>query len=97
MVFFLRCEFAEKTDVIVFNDIAFARSGEKAQIDHLVLHRFGFAIVESKSIAGTVEVNEHHEFVRTYDGKRSGMRSPIEQARLLSRPPTCFSFFLNHD
>ncbi|EKK01092.1 NERD domain-containing protein [Rhodopirellula baltica SH28] len=82
MAFFLRRAFAEAFDVFVFNDITFERNGERAQIDHLVMHRFGFAIVESKSITGTVEVNEHLEFVRNSRGRRAGMRSPIEQARL---------------
>src|SRR5690606_6523223 len=39
-------------------------------------------IIESKSITGTVEVNEHLEFVRKSGGRRLGMRSPIEQGRL---------------
>ncbi|MDA8744852.1 NERD domain-containing protein, partial [Rubripirellula amarantea] len=82
MAFFLRRAFGESSDVLVFNDITLERGGERAQIDHLVVHRFGFVIVESKSVTGTVEVNEHHEFIRRYRGKRSGMRSPIEQARL---------------
>lgn len=85
MAFFLRRAFAEASDVFVFNDITFERNDERAQIDHLVMHRFGFAIVESKSITGTVEVNEHLEFVRNSRGRRSGMRSPIEQARLQAR------------
>ncbi|EMI44545.1 nuclease-related domain-containing protein [Rhodopirellula sp. SWK7] len=82
MAFFLRRAFAESDDVLVFNDVTFERNGERAQIDHLVLHRFGFVIVESKSITGTVEVNQHQEFVRNSGGRRLGMRSPIEQARL---------------
>lgn len=82
MAFFLRRAFAETPDVLVFNDITFERNGERAQIDHLVVHRFGFVIVESKSVTGSVEVNEHLEFIRKFGGRRSGMRSPIEQGRL---------------
>ncbi|EMI22084.1 NERD domain-containing protein [Rhodopirellula maiorica SM1] len=82
MAFFLRRAFAESPDVMVFNDVMYQRNGERAQIDHLVIHRFGFVIVESKSVTGTVEVNEHLEFVRKSGGRRSGMRSPIEQGRL---------------
>ncbi|MFG0266097.1 MAG: nuclease-related domain-containing protein [Rhodopirellula sp. JB055] len=82
MAFFLRRAFADSPDVFVFNDVMFERNGERAQIDHLVVHRFGFAIVESKSITGSVRVNEHLEFTRVWRDRRSGMRSPIEQARL---------------
>ncbi|TWU23246.1 Nuclease-related domain protein [Novipirellula galeiformis] len=82
MAFFLRRAFAESPEVMVFNDVTFERNNERAQIDHLVLHRFGFVIIESKSITGTVEVNEHLEFIRKSGSRRAGMRSPIEQGRL---------------
>ncbi|SMP64244.1 Nuclease-related domain-containing protein [Neorhodopirellula lusitana] len=85
MAFFLRRAFMESRDVLVYNDITLERKGERAQIDHLVLHRFGFVIIESKSITGTVEVNEHGEFARDIQGRRIGMRSPIEQASLQSQ------------
>ncbi|MCR9115470.1 MAG: NERD domain-containing protein, partial [bacterium] len=58
MAFYLRRAFGESSDVFVFNDLRIVRNDEVAQIDHLVLHRYGFAIVESKSITGTVEVNQ---------------------------------------
>ena len=35
--------------------------GDAAQIDHLVFHRWGMILVESKSVTGTVRVNEHGE------------------------------------
>jgi hypothetical protein len=50
-----------------------------AQIDHLVLHRYGAFIVESKSVTGTVTVRDDgggDEWTR--DGK--GMASPLRQA-----------------
>lgn len=82
MEFYLRRAFAESPDVSVFNDMRFVRNGEVAQIDHLVLHRFGFVLVESKSVTGTIEVNPKLEFVRVFGGSRKGMKSPISQVQM---------------
>ena len=86
LAFYLRRGFADRKDVFVFNDLRLslqcAERTERAQIDHLVLHRFGFFIIESKSVFGTVIVNDHLEFRRVFNGEQQGMESPIEQARL---------------
>lgn len=82
MAFYLRRAFGELPDVIVFNDLRFVRNGEVAQIDHLVLHRFGLVLIESKSVTGTIEVNRQLEFVRTFGRNRSGMKSPITQVEM---------------
>ena len=82
MAFYLRRAFGEATDVFVFNDLRFVRNGEAAQLDHLVLHRYGFFVVESKSVTGTIEVNGNLEFVRVYGQRRTGMKSPLVQVRM---------------
>lgn len=82
MAFYLRRAFGESDDVHVFNDLRLERKGEFAQIDHLVLHRFGFVLIESKSVSGTIEVNGQLEFVRIAGGQRRGMQSPIQQVKL---------------
>ena len=82
MAFYLRRAFGELPDVYVFNDLRFVRNGEVAQIDHLVLHRFGLVLIESKSVTDTIEVNRQLEFVRTYGRNRTGIKSPITQVEL---------------
>lgn len=82
MAFYLKRAFSESEDVFVYNNLRFVRKGEVAQIDHLVLHRYGFVLIESKSVTGTVEVNRQLEFVRVYRRKRSGMKSPISQVEM---------------
>jgi hypothetical protein len=82
MAFYLRRAFAEAADVYVYNDLRLIRNGEVAQIDHLIFHRYGFIIVESKSVVGTITVNAQGEFTRTFDGITRGMPSPIRQAKL---------------
>lgn len=79
MAFYLKRAFAEIPDVLIYNNLRFVRNGEVAQIDHLVLHRYGFTLIESKSVTGKVEVNKQLEFVRVYGHKRTGMKSPISQ------------------
>ena len=55
------------------------------QIDHLIVHRFGMFIIESKSVTEEVRVRSDgsggDEWSRLCQGKEMGMASPIEQAR----------------
>lgn len=81
MAFYLRRKFGEDPNVHVFNDLRFVRDDEVAQMDHLVLHRHGFFIVESKSVTGEIQVNDQLEFIRVHGRKRTGMASPIQQAK----------------
>ncbi len=82
MAFYLKRAFADKEDIFVLNDIRLERNGEVAQIDHLIIHAYGFIIVESKSVSSKVSVNKHAEWKRIYNNKESGMRSPIQQAKI---------------
>lgn len=54
------------------------------QIDHLVVHRWGFFLVESKSVTEEVSVAPDgvggDEWSRTHRGQHHGMPSPIRQA-----------------
>ena len=77
MAFYLNRQFGDSKDVFVFNDLRIERNGEVAQMDHLLVHQFGLVIIESKSVTGSITVNEHLEFER----KTTGIPSPIEQAR----------------
>ncbi|MFG0293826.1 MAG: nuclease-related domain-containing protein [Phycisphaerales bacterium JB050] len=81
MAHYLKRAFGEDPETLVFNDLRLCRYGEIAQIDHLVLHRWGLIVIESKSITGQIDVNDHLEF--TYRNGRNiyGMPSPVEQAK----------------
>ncbi|MDX1536237.1 nuclease-related domain-containing protein [Arsukibacterium sp.] len=82
VAFYLRRAYRNSNRVMVLNDLRIEHDGETAQIDHLIVHSFGFTVVESKSIRGEVRVNEHGEWSRSYKGQWSGMPSPIKQAEL---------------
>lgn len=82
MAFYLRRSFSESPDVFVFNDLKFQRKGENSQIDHLVLHPFGFYLIESKSVTGSIMVNQQGEYIRQFGTKTSGMKSPVTQVKM---------------
>ncbi len=81
MAFYLDRAFGERDDVHVFNDLRIERARAAAQIDHLVIHPWGMIIIESKSVTGEIQINPQNEFVRLHGRKRTGMPSPILQAR----------------
>ena len=50
MVFYLRRAYGTNPDVHAFHNLRFEQGEDAAQIDHLILHRSGVIIVESKSV-----------------------------------------------
>ncbi|MEP0870763.1 NERD domain-containing protein [Trichocoleus desertorum AS-A10] len=81
MAFYLRRAFSDEQKLYVFNDLRLEQGDDAAQIDHLILHRHGVVIIESKSVSEQVEVNQHSEWIRWFNGSPQGMPSPIQQAR----------------
>lgn len=67
---------------VLLHDLRFDFEGDVAQIDHLIINRFGmFFLAETKNYAGSVAINSHGEFTVEYDEDRFGVPSPIEQSR----------------
>ena len=81
MAFYLRRAFGDDLHVHVLHNLRFEHQGEVAQLDHLILHRSGAVIVESKSVTSSVRVNERGEWARQWNGRWTGMPSPVLQAR----------------
>lgn len=82
VAFFLRRAFKDHMQVYVLNDFKFTHNDETAQIDHLIVYKYGFILIESKSIKGEVKVNDLGEWTRSLSNKWSGMASPIKQVEL---------------
>lgn len=82
VAFHLRRAFGNESDVVIFNDLRLKYEDENAQIDHLIMHPFGFIIIESKSISGEVRVNATGEWQRSYRDNWMGLKSPLRQAEL---------------
>ncbi|MCP3128545.1 nuclease-related domain-containing protein [Shewanella sp. KJ2020] len=82
VAFYLRRAFKDHPEVLVINDFRFTFNGETAQIDHLIIYPYGFVLIESKSIKGHVDVNQHGEWTRSHGNHWFGMPSPIKQVEL---------------
>ena len=93
MAFYLHREFGSDTSVLVINDLRLLDPDQPehdgrpgvCQIDHLVLHRWGAFIIESKSVTDEVSVRDDgaggDEWTRRFGGREQGFSSPIQQAR----------------
>jgi hypothetical protein len=81
MAFYLKRAFGNEENVLVINSLRLEKSGDAAQIDHLILHEYGMIIVESKSVSTKVGVNEYGEWSRLVDGATQGMPSPVKQGQ----------------
>ena len=80
MAFYLHRAFGKAKEYFVLNDLRIIHDSDVAQIDHLIVSRFGLFIVESKSVHGTICINKQKEWSRTYNNKPEGMQSPVLQA-----------------
>ena len=93
MAFYLNRSFGEDQEVFVLHGLRLEDRNQpehngftgSCQIDHLLVHRWGFFIVESKSVTEEVRVRSDgsggDEWTRTYSGEEFGMASPIQQAQ----------------
>lgn len=82
MVHYLKRFFGASQDVDVLNYLRIDLAGEVAQMDHLVLHPYGLTIVESKSVAGSVQIKDDGQWIRWFNKQPQGMRSPVTQAQM---------------
>ena len=81
MAHYLSRAYKNSKEVYVINDLRLESDGDSAQIDHLIIHRFGFLIIESKSVSTEISINENSEWIRHYGGSKKGMPSPVMQAQ----------------
>lgn len=82
MAHYLRRFFGGSSDVDILNYLRIDLGGEVAQMDHLVLHPCGLTIVESKSVAGSVQIKDDGQWIRWFNKQAQGMRSPVTQAQM---------------
>jgi hypothetical protein len=89
---YLERAFAKSEDILILNDLRIQQDDNVAQIDHLVIHPYGFIIIESKSVSSKISVNKYGEWKRIYNKQEKGMPSPIQQAK---RQASFLKDFLN--
>ncbi len=85
MAYYLRRSFGDRPELHVINDLRLSFGVDTCQIDHLIAHRYGIVIIESKSVTTRVRVNELNEWERLIDDTWRGMASPIAQAKLQAK------------
>ena len=93
MAHYLHRAFSQDQDLHVYNGLRLEDREQPehdgapgvCQIDHLVVHRWGMFIIESKSVTEEVVVrpdgSDGDEWSRMYRGKETGIASPIQQAK----------------
>ena len=79
MAHYLDRHFADRKTLLVLHDLRLTFEGDAAQIDHAVVHPFGVAIVESKSVTTAVRINAQDEWERSRNGRWQGMPNPLLQ------------------
>lgn len=79
MAFYLDRTFRHDKRMLVLHDVRLAFEGDRAQLDHVVVHPFGVAIVESKSVTSSVRINAADEWERAWNGRWQGMPDPLLQ------------------
>lgn len=83
MAFYFKRFFGNTPDILVLNGIRLEADGDAAQVDHLVIHSHGLAIVESKSVHGKIQIKDDGQWIRWFGANQSrGMASPITQVRM---------------
>lgn len=83
VAYYLRMAFDDNPNLLILNDLRVEfEDGITAQMDHLVIHQYGLIIIESKSVAGKLQVKEDGQWLRWYNNHSSGLQNPIKQAQL---------------
>ena len=86
VAYYLKMTFGDDAKLLILHDLRVEfEDGITAQMDHLIIHEHGLIIVESKSVAGKLQVQDDGQWIRWYSqkgGKDSsiGMENPIKQA-----------------
>ena len=79
MAHYLDRYFGKHETIHVLHDLGLDFEADRAQIDHLVLHSLGAAIIESKSVSTSVRINAANEWERLWEGAWRGMPDPLLQ------------------
>lgn len=72
--------FGASKNMMVLHDLRIEVNGRVAQIDHLLINRLcEVYVLETKTFSTGLSINDSGEFSTTYDGRKFGIASPIEQ------------------
>ena len=77
--YYLDFGFKDNAHNILLHDIRIEHEGKVAQIDHIIVNRFGIEVLESKSFIGTLTINGDGSLDVAYGNKVQTFPNPIEQ------------------
>jgi hypothetical protein len=78
--YLLDFHFGPSKNMMVLHDLRLELNGRVAQIDHILINRLcEVYVLETKSFSSGLLINELGEFSTTFDGRKVGIPSPIEQ------------------
>jgi len=77
--YYLDFKFKDNTNNIILHDIRIEHKEKVAQIDHIIINRFGIEILESKSFTGTLTIKEDGSINVEYGKKIQTFPNPLEQ------------------
>lgn len=77
--YYLGFHFKESPRSILLHDIRIEHEGKIAQIDHIIINRFGIEMLESKSFTGTLTIKGDGSLNVEYGNKVQTFPNPIEQ------------------
>jgi hypothetical protein len=71
----------DNNNLLVLHDIRIEHNGRSAQIDHILISRFGIELLESKSFKGELTINEDGSLKVSNSNKVQAYPNPLEQSR----------------
>ena len=92
--YFIDFYLKDSKNIIVLHDLRIEYEGNSAQIDHLLISRFGIELLESKSFSGKVTINNDNSFTVKYSKDVKSAPNPLEQSK---RHAKLLSDFINNN
>lgn len=77
--YYLNFAFKDNPHHVLLHDIRIEHEGKVAQIDHIIINRYGIEILESKSFTGELTIKGDGSLNVTYGKKTQTFPNPIEQ------------------
>ena len=79
--YYLNFEFEKSKNVILLHDIRLEHNGRTAQLDHLLISRFGIELLETKSSKGTMTINNDGSLTLINGSYTNTYPNPLEQSK----------------
>ena len=79
--YYLNFEFNKSKNVILLHDLRLEHNGKTAQIDHLLISRFGIELLETKSSQGIMTINDDGSMTLVNGKYTNTYPNPLEQSK----------------